>query len=364
MSQIIEVKKRTRKKKNEVSNPSIENIQLHVEESTSNQVVDVKKRGRKPKGGKLLPNNQTTLPEIPPIQNIILHLKCSTKDLIGNTRFIDPLIYNTDAPPDIMTYSPNANNTVFTMYNSDDDDKKFAYTNKKNTQNGESYICGQCKNQSNSIGNHIIENRNNEEDYESFDTKLINQKLKKIKIDLYKNNLSDKQSACFWCTYEFDNPPCYIPKYEMDGEMCAYGSFCRPECAVAFLMKENIDDSTKFERYQFVNQVYGKIYDFKHNIKPAPNPYYLLDKFYGNLSIKEYRQLLNSEHMLSVIEKPLTRILPELHEDNDDYSSSIYGKSETYSSNTSGYKVKRKSDKPNGPTKNDIMRETFGITVK
>ena len=73
MSQVIEVKKRTRKKKNEVSNPSIENIQLHVEESTSNQVVDVKKRGRKPKGGKLLPNNQTTLPEIPPIQNIILH---------------------------------------------------------------------------------------------------------------------------------------------------------------------------------------------------------------------------------------------------------------------------------------------------
>ena len=34
----------------------------------------------------------------------------------------------------------------------------------------------------------------------------------------------------------------YIPKYDMDQEIFGYGSFCRPECAAAYLMKENIDD--------------------------------------------------------------------------------------------------------------------------
>jgi hypothetical protein len=34
-------------------------------------------------------------------------------------------------------------------------------------------------------------------------------------------------------------------------------------------------------------------------------PYYLLDKFYGNLSIIEYRTLSNTEHFLSFGLKPL-----------------------------------------------------------
>jgi hypothetical protein len=191
--------------------------------------------------------------------------------------------------------------------------------------------------------------------------KDVNTKLKKLKINLYKNN-TDKKSACFWCTYEYDNPSCYIPKYEMDMQIFGYGSFCRPECAVAFLMKENLDDSTKFERYHLLNQIYSKVYDYKKNIKPAPNPYYLLDKFYGNLSIQEYRKLLKTEHMLLVIDKPLTRILPELHEDNEDFIMNIYG-GNNQSTNTSGvYKVKRESEKQKGPSKKSIIKDKFGMS--
>ena len=68
------------------------------------------------------------------------------------------------------------------------------------------------------------------------------------------------------------------------------------------------------------------------NNKPAPNPYYLLDKYYGNLSIQQYRKLLKTEHMLLVIDKPLTRILPELHDDNDEFILNIYGGGDTKSS--------------------------------
>ena len=138
--------------------------------------------------------------------------------------------------------------------------------------------------------------------------------------------------------------------------------FCSPECASAFLFKESIDTSTKFERYHLLNHIYCKIYNYEKNIKPAPNPFYLLDKFYGNLTIQEYRKLLKTQHMMMVIEKPLTRILPELHDDNDEFIMNMYGTS-VQSQNSSGgvYKVKRQSEKTSGPTKNSILKETFGL---
>ena len=185
--------------------------------------------------------------------------------------------------------------------------------------------------------------------------KDINSKLKNLKLQLYKDSNPDKKSACFWCTYEFDNPCCYIPKYETEENTSGYGSFCRPECAVAYLMKENIDDSAKFERYQLLNKIYGKVYNYTKNIRPAPNPYYLLDKFYGNLTIQEYRKLMKSEHMLLILEKPLTRILPELHEDLEESNNFSSG------NNMNGYKVKRQSEKQKGPSKNEIIKESFGF---
>ena len=150
----------------------------------------------------------------------------------------------------------------------------------------------------------------------------------------------------------------------------------RPECAVAYLMKETIDDTTKFERYNLINQIYGKIYNYKKNIKPAPNPYYLLDKYYGNLSIEEYRKLLKSNHLLMIVEKPLTRIFPELHEDPDDFSVSNSCHSKPFSSVNNGinginlnngsngetqYKVKKSNDNKNTKTKTSKIQEHFGF---
>jgi len=124
-----------------------------------------------------------------------------------------------------------------------------------------------------------------------------------------------------------------------------------------------VDDSTKFERYHLLNQIYGKVYGFKKNIKPAPDPHYLLDKFYGNMTIQEYRKLLKTEYLLQVLEKPMTRILPEVHEDNDDFLLNVYGGVKQQIKNTGGvYKVKRQSEKQKGPTKNSIVRTNFGLS--
>ena len=49
------------------------------------QVVEVsdetKKKGRKPKGGKLITKMDESVQQTAPLANIILHLKCSTKEL-------------------------------------------------------------------------------------------------------------------------------------------------------------------------------------------------------------------------------------------------------------------------------------------
>ena len=45
----------------------------------------------------------------------------------------------------------------------------------------------------------------------------------------------------------------------------------------------------------------------------------MLNKYYGNLNIQEYRSLLRNERLFFIVDKPLTRILPELHEDNDEF---------------------------------------------
>ena len=321
-----------------------ENIQFDLQENTPQP--EVKKRGRKPKGGKLISKNAQEKDLIPTPTNVILHLKCSLKDiqddiiLNKNNLIGDPLNYNATIPPVVKAYDLHNNNNFFEL-------------NQESLENKIEKIEQQTIS---------TKQKKNEDSEDSINIKDINMKLKHLKISLYKNNMDEKKSACFWCTCEFDNQCCYIPKYENNDEIHGYGSFCRPECAVAYLMKENIDDSTKFERYHLVNRVYSKIYEFKNNIKPAPNPHYLLDKFYGNLNIKEYRKLLQSEKMLMIVESPLTRILPELHEDTDDFTTGIYGGNKGNATQAGGvYKVKRQSEKTENVSKASIIKQRFGV---
>jgi hypothetical protein len=358
MTSVADSKKRGRKKKDE---PIKENVTISVPEPIQEDPeTALKKRGRKPKGGKLIQKTEIQPEAVVPLTNVILHLRCSLKDLDIKTETMkDPLTYNPDVPPDIMSYQENP--TGFAFYVPEE--------TSVNTVEKPAYIDTVCKKCSQSISNEkrIVEGQTDEIVVESADDsniklKDIHQKLKKLRVQFYKNSLNDKKSACFWCTYDFDNEPCYIPKHESDDTVCGYGCFCRPECAVGYLMKESINDSTKFERYQLLNQIYSKVYGFKKNIKPAPSPYYLLDKFYGSLSIQEYRKLLKTEHMLLVLDKPLTRILPELHDDNDEFILNIYGGVKTNQGSSSGqYKVKRQSEKAQGPTKSTIMKEKFNM---
>ena len=67
--------------------------------------------------------------------------------------------------------------------------------------------------------------------------------------------------------------------------------------------------------------------------------------------------------MLMIIDSPLTRILPELHEDTDDFTAGIYGGNKGSATQAGGvYKVKRQSEKTQSVSKAAIMKERFGMT--
>lgn len=287
-----------------------------------------KKRGRKPKGGKIIS-------ELKPIDNdsivqhnVILHLKCNSNDL-NNENVTQVLPESFQVSSQVKTDTLEFNNIQDSLENEyvevDSDDK-----NEDNIEEPNSNIS----------------------------MKHIWKKIKELQKIFYFNNVYSKKSACFWCTCEFDNPAIYIPKYQMNENYHVYGCFCSPECSVSFLMNENIDTSQKFERYQMLNYIYGKAYNYEKNIQPAPSPYYLLDKFFGNLSIQEYRKLLSNERLLIVIDKPLTRIFPEIHEENNDF---ISNKNSVVPSNTT-FRIKKKGNTTNSKTSS--LSKKFGFDTQ
>lgn len=239
------------------------------------------KRGRKPKGAKINTNNiviDTNLNK-PTNKKIILHLKCKVEDTCINYKNM---------------LNIESNNEPFNLLTTTD-----SYTEIKNRT-----IC-ECQN-------------NRTEKEKEKDKDIINNKLSELEKNLHNNDIN-QNSNCFWCTYSFDTIQISIPMNKSQGKYNSYGCFCSPECAASYLFKENIDESVKHERYQLLNYIYGKIYNYEKAIKLAPSPYYFLDKYCGNLSIQEYRSLLKYQRLFIVTEKPLAKIYPEIHEDSSNF---------------------------------------------
>jgi len=350
--------------------------EINNEDMTENEVKPLKKRGRKPKGGKIIHNvivDNTNKMEKP---NIILHLKCFLKDLdntneicadnidsykfpskhnlsydvIHNedtTTIIDNNISHTSVSNNTLSnFASQKSNRIIHVINTNQSSSSSSSSLTNNTSYNPNYISTYDTTLLNSEGNSNVTIN---------DTKEIYKKLKDLEMNLHLNNIQDKKSACFWCTCDFDNPPIYIPKHYLKESYHVYGCFCTPECGVAYLMNENIDSSTKFERFHLINHIYAKIYNYTKNIKPAPSPFYMLEKYYGNLSINEYRTLIRNDRLFLIVDKPLTRIMPELHVDNEDFiiNNKIIS--------TNNFQINKKSHKLNNTSKNNVLVEPFAL---
>ena len=184
----------------------------------------LKKRGRKPKGGKIIAKKKNTMATKKPDKpNIILHLKCSSSDIVGASS------------QTCCSFAPHSEGSQLQWESINTSSKKASAPTLKDE----------------------------EEEEELIPNKQIWDKLKQLSKNLHFNDVSAKKSNCFWCTYSFDTPPIYIPKQERNNIIEVYGCFCSPECACAYLTKEHIDSSTFWERFALLNSIYGKIYQEK-----------------------------------------------------------------------------------------------------
>ena len=304
-----------------------------------------KKRGRKPKGGKILKKNEKiNQPQKETKPNIVLHLKCKTNSINDLSNFNNSTLYN----PEITNPSGSLNvfnNSKLTSLN-----YKLIEKNSSSVNNIENVNYMNCS----------LKSKTAEIPKENVNMKEIWGKLNKLKENLRSNNVSDKNSACFWCTHDFDSPAIYIPKQNCNGLLEVYGCFCSPECACAYLKNQDIDNSIKWERYALLNNTYCKIFDYTRNIKPAPNPHYTLEKFYGNLTIQEYRKLLNNERILMVVDKPMTKVLPELYEENNEipniFQDILHSSNDHKSSKQ--YRLQRSQEKK---TKTNALVNNFNL---
>lgn len=321
-------KKRGRKPKNAVCDPS---------QPTADQPVRVaKKRGRKPKGGKIVSTDDVSIDPLKYSQHVILQLKCSVDDL--NTPIMDngnDNDYNTDP---FSTVFPSCDSTLLLYPLNQDSEVPLKFVNDFDADTT-------ITDMDFTAPHHL-------------NTKQIWKNIKHLQKQFHYNDLySQKNSACFWCTYDFSNPSIHIPSSFINDIYQVYGNFCSPECGVAFLMNEHIDSSQKFERIQMMNYMYGRIYNYTKNIKPAPNPFFLLDKYYGNLTIQEYRKCFDTDRLLLVVDKPITKLMPELHDESDNITEV---NSNALTNNSSIYQVKRKSTSTK--SKSEIISDNFGFT--
>ena len=322
-------KKRGRKPKN--------NNEVQINDTSLNNIKEHKKRGRKPKGGKIITTENLNKSNVISKKNIILHLKSKKENLINNKnlnnnidnfQFSDCKInYSEINSSQINSSELNSSELNSSELNSSEvnssqlNSSDFLINNNINNSNLNdnlnNYYINNLNSNHKNIDNNIIDNKII--DNKIIDNKIIDNKLKILSKNLHFNIFNKKKSACFYCTYEFDNNPIYIPKFELNGYYYVYGCFCSPECACGYLINEkNISSYVKFERYQLLNFIYCKIYNYNSNIKPAPCPFHTLNKYYGNLTIQEYRQLLKNERLLLIIDKPLINHLPELHDEVSD----------------------------------------------
>jgi len=352
--------------------------------SSTTPTIVHKKRGRKPRGGKIIHENQLQKNNSPEVPNIILHLKCVLSDLKKtnelNSHKLDT--YCSEKKMEILCYNENDQNTEFSS-NSFSSVTKYENDNKrhynkdvimKEEERNEKFLASSNQkydpstfsihptipipintelNSMNAIpfsfSDKELNDNNCNSDCKNTNNKEIWKKISQLKLNFHRNDsLGIQRSSCFWDTCEFDTPPIHIPISSTKG----YGCFCHPECAVAFLMNESIDTSVKFERYYLLNSIYGPIYNYNKSIKPAASPHYLLNKFYGSLTINEYRKLFQCDQVVYMVNKPLTNVLPELYEDNNEF----FIGNKIIQNNT--IEIKKKGTKN---AKSSIINEAFGI---
>jgi hypothetical protein len=222
---------------------------------------------------------------------LIVHLPIQSKDV----PVLDmPLMYDPMPPTDAQPYDINADNPFYegeeqiemndkstinnTLNEKPEMQEKHEKQDKKNITDGTS--------------------QQSEIDYYSLKSTLLVQYKDSSEV---KNIPQTSDSACFWCCHVFSTRPVVLPIRDTGEYLQVTGNFCCPECACAYLFDMKQDSHTRWEQMALLYRVYGEACQGK--IHPAPSKN-VLKLFGGNLSINEYRNLINSHKVRIDIHLP------------------------------------------------------------
>jgi hypothetical protein len=138
------------------------------------------------------------------------------------------------------------------------------------------------------------------------DTNFSFNKKKDPNVNLLKMKLYNKDCictigektkfACWWCTCNFENPPCFIPEKYNNDKYFVFGCFCSYNCALAYILKD--DEYKVANRVSLIKRLYAELYETDDPLYPSP-PRELLNKFGGPMTTDEYK---NSNKILDLKE--------------------------------------------------------------
>jgi hypothetical protein len=155
-------------------------------------------------------------------------------------------------------------------------------------------------------------------------TKMINLNL----IDINKSNklvVVDKTDiACWYCSYNFNTIPCFLPDRYYESTFYVFGCFCTYSCVMAYNLAMN--DSRSSSRISLIKLLYSKIFSTSADAIPKAPERELLQKFGGPLSIEEFRNsalLCKKEFKLAL--PPMIPLIPVMHEIPKDQTSNYLG---------------------------------------
>ena len=139
----------------------------------------------------------------------------------------------------------------------------------------------------------IIKLPYNEKSFKEFELKKIN-KNKKLYSEVMNKNINNKNIinidklhlknniCCWWCSYEFNNKPFFLPYKYIDSIYYVFGYFCSCPCVNSYNLFF-INDQSVIARQNLIKKLYN---NSKITLKLNK-----LKKYGGNLSIEEFRKI-------------------------------------------------------------------------
>jgi hypothetical protein len=183
----------------------------------------------------------------------------------------------------------------------------------------------------------------------TFNSKIYPVDMKLISVVDNKQIIVEQTDvACWWCSCEFKNVPCFLPDRFYNETYHVLGCFCSLNCASAYNL--SINDYRVWERQSLINQMYKDMCKEDNIITPAPKRE-VLKKYGGILTIEEYRHGFKyTDKEFRYLLPPLTPIIPIIEQN--------YG---LKSDSRSHLRIRRTKPLPN--SHNNLI-ETMGIVQK